>query len=186
MGLAFIFQSLFHTKCQNFCKEECFIHMNCLFTRVEKEIRKNFFYGLSYLQLDVSFGPFKKTEPGAHQMEHPSPLISWVNPFPSRVINRTIFVYNALESHECACCLLSFLNFHWPFPLSARETSPVNRSIYKSTRERVDCKGLCGRWRLHLMGSLTEQLSLCLQRARSTKRKQSDNPGRSLSNDGRI
>ena len=26
---------------------------------------------------------------GAHQMEPPSPLISWVNPFPSRVINRT-------------------------------------------------------------------------------------------------
>ena len=27
--------------------------------------------------------------PGAHQMEPPSPLISWVNPFPSRFINRT-------------------------------------------------------------------------------------------------
>ena len=26
---------------------------------------------------------------GAHQMEPPSPLISWVNPFPSRFINRT-------------------------------------------------------------------------------------------------
>ena len=42
---------------------------------------------------------FRKTElarrllnmlrPGAHQMEPPSPLISWVNPFPSRFINRT-------------------------------------------------------------------------------------------------
>ena len=28
---------------------------------------------------------------GAHQMEPPSPLISWVNPFPSRFINRTAF-----------------------------------------------------------------------------------------------
>ena len=27
--------------------------------------------------------------PGAHQMEPPSPLISWLNPFPSRFINRT-------------------------------------------------------------------------------------------------
>ena len=27
---------------------------------------------------------------GAHQMEPPSPLISWVNPFPSRFINRTV------------------------------------------------------------------------------------------------
>ena len=27
--------------------------------------------------------------PGAHQMEPPSPLISWVNPFRSRFINRT-------------------------------------------------------------------------------------------------
>ena len=90
---------------------------------------------------------------GAHQMEPPSLLISWVNPFPSRFINRTIFFCNALESHECACCLLSFLYFHWLFPLSARETFPVNRSIYKSTRERVDSKGLYGRCRLHLMVS---------------------------------
>ena len=86
-------------------------------------------------------------------MELPSPLIYWVNPFRSRVINRTIFFCNVLESHECACCLLSFLYFHWLFPLLARETSLGNRSIYKSTRERVDSKGLCGRWRLHLMGS---------------------------------
>ena len=28
-------------------------------------------------------------ETGAHQMEPPSPLISWVNPFPSRFITRT-------------------------------------------------------------------------------------------------
>ena len=90
---------------------------------------------------------------GAHQMEPPSLLISWVNPFPSRFINRTIFFCNALESHECACCLLSFLYFHWLFPLSARETSPENRSIYKSTRERVDSKGFHGTCRLHLMGS---------------------------------
>ena len=86
-------------------------------------------------------------------MELPSPLISWINPFPSRVINRTIFFCNALESHECACCLLLFLYFHCLFPLLARETSSGNRSIYKSTRERVDSKGLCGRRRLHLMGS---------------------------------
>ena len=65
-------------------------------------------------------------------MEHPSLLISSVNFFPSRFINRTIFFCNALESHECACCLLSFLYFHWVFPLSARQTSPGNRSIYKS------------------------------------------------------
>ena len=92
-------------------------------------------------------------KPGAHQMELPSPLISWVNAFPSRVISRAIFFRNALESHECAWCLLSFLHFHWLFPLLARETSPGNHSIYKSTRERVDSKGLCERWRLHLMGS---------------------------------
>ena len=36
-------------------------------------------------------------KPGAHQMELPSPLISWVNLFPSRVINRSIFFCNALE-----------------------------------------------------------------------------------------
>ena len=95
---------------------------------------------------------------GAHQMEPPSPLISWVNPFPSRVINRTTFFCNALGSHECACCLLSFLYFHWLFPPLARETSPGNRSLYKSTRERVDSKGLCGRWRLQLMGSCSRSI----------------------------
>lgn len=31
-------------------------------------------------------------------MGHPSPLIFWVNPFPSRFIKRTPFFYNALES----------------------------------------------------------------------------------------
>ena len=86
-------------------------------------------------------------------MEPPSLLIFRVNPLPSRFINRTIFFCYALESHECACGLLSFLYFHWLFPLSARETSSGNNSIYKSTRERDDSKGLCGRWRLHLMGS---------------------------------
>ena len=91
--------------------------------------------------------------PGAYQVEPSSPLISWVNPFPSRFINRTIFFCYALELHEYACCLLSFLYFHWLFPPSARESSSGNSSIYKSTRERVDSKGLCGRWRLHLMGS---------------------------------
>ena len=85
--------------------------------------------------------------------EPPSLLISWVNPFPSRLTNRTIFFCKALESHECACCLLSVLYFHWLFPLSARETSPGSRSIYKSTRERVDSNGLYGRCRLHLMTS---------------------------------
>ena len=39
-------------------------------------------------------------------MGPPNLLISRVNPFPSRSINRTIFFCNALESHECACCLL--------------------------------------------------------------------------------
>ena len=90
---------------------------------------------------------------GAHQMEPPSLLISWVNPFPSRFISRTIFFCNALEWYECACCLLSFLYFHWLFPPSARETSPGNRSIYKPTRERVKSKGFYGRCRLHQMGS---------------------------------
>jgi len=40
---------------------------------------------------------------GAHQMERPSLLISWVNPFPSRFIKRTIFFCNALA----ACCHFS-------------------------------------------------------------------------------
>ena len=34
--------------------------------------------------------------------------------------------------------------YYWLFPLSAREVSPGNRSNYKSTRERVDSKGLYG------------------------------------------
>ena len=48
---------------------------------------------------------------------------------------------------------MSFRRCDWLFPPSAREVSPGNRSNYKSTRERVDSKGLYGRWRLHLMGS---------------------------------
>ena len=93
-------------------------------------------------------------------MEPPCPLISWVNPFPRRFINRTIFFCNAwiawmrlLPAVWSKTILLSFLEFHWLFPLLARETSSGNCSIYKSTRERVDSNGLYGRWRLHLMGS---------------------------------
>ena len=48
---------------------------------------------------------------------------------------------------------MSFRRCDWLFPPSARQVSPGNRSNYKSTRERVDSKGLYGRWRLHLMGS---------------------------------
>ena len=65
---------------------------------------------LSLLRVHIIAKNTKKMHlAGAHQMELPSPLISWVNPFPSRVINRTIFFCNALESHKCVCCLLSFL-----------------------------------------------------------------------------
>ena len=48
---------------------------------------------------------------------------------------------------------VSFSRCDWLFPPSAREVSPGDRSNYKSTRERVDSKGLYGRWRLHLIGS---------------------------------
>ena len=48
---------------------------------------------------------------------------------------------------------MSFSRCDWLFPPSAREVSPGNCSNYKSTRERVDSKGLYGRWRLHLIGS---------------------------------
>ena len=37
-------------------------------------------------------------------------------------------------------------------PLSARKAPAGNRSNYKSTRERVDSKGLYGRYRLRVMG----------------------------------
>ena len=57
---------------------------------------------------------------------------------------------------------MSFRRCDWLFPPSAREFSPGNRSNYKSTRERVDSKGLYGRWRLHLMGSWRRQLCLLL------------------------
>ena len=70
-----------------------------------------------YLQ-NIAIGKCKT--PGAHQMKPPSVLISWVNPFPSRFVDRNIFFCNALESHECACCLLSFRCFHWLSSSSAR------------------------------------------------------------------
>ena len=79
---------------------------------------------------------------GAHQMEPPCPLISWVNPFPRRFINRTTFFCNAwiawmrlLPAVWSKTILLSFLHFHGLFPLLARETYSGTCSIYKSTRE---------------------------------------------------
>ena len=63
------------------------------------------------------------------------------------------------------CCLtltilLSFLYFHWLFPLLARQTCGTVLLIYKSTRERVDSKGLYGRWRLYLMAFSGKMKSL--------------------------
>ena len=60
--------------------------------------------------------------------------------------------------HRISCCFVKYNSsvisrYDWLFLPSAREVSPGNRSNYKSTRERVDSKGLYGRWRLHLMGS---------------------------------
>ena len=46
---------------------------------------------------------------------------------------------------------MSFRRCDWLFPPSAREVSPWNRPNYKSTRERVDSKGLYGRGRRHLI-----------------------------------
>ena len=92
-------------------------------------------------------------------MELPSPLISWVNPFRSRLINRTISFVMRLNRMNAPAACYNFSLFHWFFPLLVRETSSGNRSIYKSTRERVDTKGLCERWRLHLMGSWLDPLS---------------------------
>ena len=65
--------------------------------------------------------------------------------------------------HRISCFLMKYNSSgcDWLFPPSAREVSPGNRSNYKSTRERVDSKGLYGRWRLHLMGSWL-LLSFCL------------------------
>ena len=134
-------------------------------TRVRTHAKRHDPQSLHRQKCEVRTLFWSPSVPGAHQMEPPSLLISWVNPYPSRFINRTIFFCNALESHECTCCLLSFLYFHWLFPLSARETSPGNRSIYKSTRERVDSKGLYGRCRLHLMGSCPYPIFLSCKRA---------------------
>ena len=67
-------------------------------------------------------------------------FINWVNPFPSRFINRAIFFRSAIESYECASCLLSFLEFYCRrlFPPSTHETS----SGRFPTREKGWLQGL--------------------------------------------
>ena len=55
---------------------------------------------------------------------------------------------------------LSFRRCDWLLPLSARKVSSGNRSNYKSTRQRVDSKGMYGRWRLHLTGLLRTQKAI--------------------------
>ena len=56
-----------------------------------------------------------------------------------------------------------FRRCDWLFLPSGREVSSGNRSNYKSTRERVDSKGLYERWRLHLISSWPGRVSLgCL------------------------
>ena len=79
----------------------CSVHLNCEDSKITHKLNIESIKSLGSTSVHERI----YTEPGAHQMEPQSPLISWVNPFPSRFINRTI------------------------------------------------SKGLCGRWRLHLMGS---------------------------------
>ena len=88
-------------------------------------------------------------------MEPPPPLISWVNPFPSRFINKAIFFRSALESFECACCLLSFLYFHCR-ALSCvyqRAKPPQGAVLFINLLGKglTQSKDLYGGWRLHLM-----------------------------------
>ena len=64
---------------------------NCLFPLdVQNEIQlvsRVFCY--SWILCLLAFWLRDPSLAGAYQMEPPSPLISWVNPFPSRFINRT-------------------------------------------------------------------------------------------------
>ena len=75
-------------------------------------------------------------------MESPSPLISWVNPFPCRFINRTIFLCDALELHECAWWVLfDARQYYCHFSISIgsflyQRAKPPQGTV-KSTRERV-------------------------------------------------
>ena len=75
-----------------------------------------------------------------HAVRCQQELIRW-NLHLHQFLESTVSRVDFFESYECACCLLSFLHFHWLFSLSARETSPGNRSIYKSTWKEVDSKG---------------------------------------------
>ena len=111
-------------------------------------------------------------------MEPWSLLISWVNPFPSRFINSPIFFCNALESHECTCCLLfDERQYHFHFSICigsflcqrAKPPHAGKRSIYKSTRERVDSKGLDGTGSLHLMGSWGDHRKNRAKKKKKTK-----------------
>ena len=93
----------------------------------------------------------------AHQMEPLFPLISWVNPFPSRFINRTILFCNALDSHECACWLLFDVNNTTVISLFSsilyQRTKPPQGTVLFINLLGVDSKGFYGRGRFHLMGS---------------------------------
>ena len=72
-------------------------------------------------------------------MEPPSSLISRVNPFPSRFINRTVFFCNAIESHECACCLLfDVRQYIFHFSILGVKPPQVTRSIYKRIDSRKE------------------------------------------------
>ena len=91
--------------------------------------------------------------PGAHHMEPLSPLIFWVNRFPSRFINTTIFFGNALE---CACRLPFYVRqYYCHFSiligsfLYQRAKPPQETVLFANLLG----KGLYGRWKLHLMGS---------------------------------
>jgi len=95
-------------------------------------------------------------------MEPLSTLISWVNPFPSRLKNTTVFFCDVLEAHVCACCLLFkvkqyYCHFFMIFTGSFlnQYTKPTQGIVLLINLfgKGVDSRGLYGRWGFHLMGS---------------------------------
>ena len=80
-----------------------------------------------------------------------------LNSFPSKFINKPFSFVTRLNRMNALAAYCHFSIFIGSFLYQlAKPPQGSNRSIYKSTWERVDFKDLYGRWRFHLVRSLCD------------------------------
>ena len=113
--------------------------------------------------LTLSIETCIRQTPGAHQMEPPSSLISWVNPFPSRFINRTACFPHPISSNlSCNPCL-------WYYDELVHFDKEINANVYRHSLWEYYKRFHCS-FEWYLTPHMTLYIETCIRRTPCIKR----------------